>query len=171
MLLKIFTVPILGGEVAGCGVPIGNLTSQYFANYYLSDMDHYAKEHLKIKYYVRYMDDILIFSDSKTELKTIFGRLLALATDLRLDFKEPVYCNCVRGVSFLGYKIFRHKILLNHRSASRFSRKLILYRRMYLDGSFTQKEYLRHLVPIFAFVRHAYSKRFRRKELLRSENR
>ena len=50
------------------GVPIGNYTSQWFANFYLQDLDHYIKEQLKIKYYIRYMDDMVLFSRNKKEL-------------------------------------------------------------------------------------------------------
>lgn len=51
------------------GVPIGNFTSQWFANYYLQDLDHYIKEELKVKYYIRYMDDMVLFSNNKKELR------------------------------------------------------------------------------------------------------
>ena len=69
-LLKIFENILSSySTVEGCGIPIGNLTSQYFANYYLSPADHFAKEILKIPGYVRYMDDILLFENDKTLLK------------------------------------------------------------------------------------------------------
>ncbi|GHV61527.1 hypothetical protein FACS1894195_2190 [Bacteroidia bacterium] len=61
---------------AGCGIPIGNLTSQYFANYYLSALDHYAKEVLQIPVYIRYMDDILILENDKAKLHR-YNHLLA----------------------------------------------------------------------------------------------
>ena len=48
----------------GRGLPIGNLTSQYFANFYLVFVDHYAKEKMQVKGYVRYMDDVLLFADT-----------------------------------------------------------------------------------------------------------
>lgn len=50
------------------GLPIGNFTSQWFANFYLQDLDHYIKEQLKIKYYIRYMDDMILFHRNKKEL-------------------------------------------------------------------------------------------------------
>jgi retron-type reverse transcriptase len=63
------------------GIPIGNLTSQFFANYYLSAFDHYFKEHYKARRYIRYMDDILIFSDSKNTI----GNLLKLLSLFIVD--------------------------------------------------------------------------------------
>ena len=53
----------------GRGLPIGNLTSQYFANFYLGIFDHYAKERMKVKGYVRYMDDVLLFANTMQEIK------------------------------------------------------------------------------------------------------
>jgi RNA-directed DNA polymerase len=70
ILLEIFQKIIRSYEVScGIGIPIGNLSSQYFANYYLSGADHYAKEQLHIGGYVRYMDDILLFEDENHVLK------------------------------------------------------------------------------------------------------
>ena len=58
------------------GVPIGNLTSQYFANHYLAYSDHYIKQELKIKKYVRYMDDMIIWGDDKAKYKNRGGKLM-----------------------------------------------------------------------------------------------
>lgn len=62
----------------GKGLPIGNLTSQYFANYYLSSLDHYVKEELRVKEYVRYMDDFLIFASTREELSIVWGKCVAM---------------------------------------------------------------------------------------------
>ena len=53
-------------------IPIGNYTSQYFANIYLNGLDYYVKDRFKIKYYVRYMDDMVILCESKEEGKMFF---------------------------------------------------------------------------------------------------
>ena len=53
------------------GLPIGNFTSQWFANFYLQDLDHFIKEQLKVKHYIRYMDDMVLFSNNKKELRKI----------------------------------------------------------------------------------------------------
>lgn len=60
------------------GIPIGNYTSQYFANIYLNTLDHYVKEELKIKYYVRYMDDFVLLLNNKEEAKEILKRIKSL---------------------------------------------------------------------------------------------
>ena len=171
-LLKIFSKIIGSYSVEqGRGLPIGNLTSQYFANYYLSDLDHYIKQTLRIKYYVRYMDDMLIFGDSFSHLREIFADLTRYITDLRLEFKPPIFTTSVRGVDFLGYKLFRHKILLDARSKHRFAKKLALYDQNYEENIWTEKEYQKHLIPLFAFARQAYSKQFRAATIQRFEDR
>lgn len=71
------------------GVPIGNYTSQWFANFYLADLDKYIKEELKVKYYVRYMDDMVLFSNNKKELHKIKDKIeLFLQNELHLKLKE-----------------------------------------------------------------------------------
>ena len=171
-LLKIFSKIIASYSVEqGRDLPIGNLTSQYFANYYLSDLDHYIKQTLRVKYYIRYMDDMLIFGDSFSHLREIFADLTRYITDLHLDFKPPIYTTSVRGVGFLGYKIYRHKMLLDARSKHRFAKKLALYAQNFAHDIWTEKEYQKHLIPLFAFARHAYSKQFRAATIQRFEDR
>ena len=57
------------------GIPIGNYTSQYFANIYLNELDHFIKEKLQVKYYVRYMDDFVLLLDTKEESKKILNEI------------------------------------------------------------------------------------------------
>jgi len=71
------------------GLPIGNLTSQFFANVYLNPVDHYIKEVLKVKKYVRYMDDMVFLSDSKNFLKTVQNKVdHYLEKQLKLKLKK-----------------------------------------------------------------------------------
>ena len=72
------------------GLPIGNLTSQFFANFYLSALDHFILEKLKPEGYVRYMDDMVIFGDSIKELKRIFDEVERSCLEkVELFFKSP----------------------------------------------------------------------------------
>ena len=59
----------------GKGLPIGNMTSEILAVYYLNDLDHYIKEKLRIKYYVRYMDDFILFHEDREYLKYCLGEI------------------------------------------------------------------------------------------------
>ena len=93
------------------GVPIGSYLSQYFANFYLSEFDHYCKEQLKLKYIVRYMDDIIILHKDKEYLRELLVKIQSFwSVKLNLTMKEnyQVFPVESRGVDFIGY-VFRHK--------------------------------------------------------------
>jgi hypothetical protein len=97
----------------GKGVPIGNLTSQFFANMYLSCFDHFVLEELHPSAYCRYMDDFVLWADSQTKLKIMFNRIneyLKLA--LSLSLKQPVFGKTANGLPFLGFLIKRKGIYL-----------------------------------------------------------
>jgi RNA-directed DNA polymerase len=85
-------------------VPIGNLISQHLANFYLGRFDHWIKEIRKIKGYVRYMDDFLLFSHERRRLKLELEEIIRfLQNDLSLKLKENIQMNrTVLGRSFLG---------------------------------------------------------------------
>ena len=106
------------------GLPIGNLTSQFFANFYLSGLDHYVLEQLKVQGYVRYMDDIIIFSNSKEELREIFKHIKTFALSFELIFKQPVINSCKNGVPFLGYLISNNKIKVLSKNRKRKMKKI-----------------------------------------------
>jgi RNA-directed DNA polymerase len=90
------------------GLPIGNLTSQFWANVYLNGLDHLIKRVLKCRGYVRYVDDLLLFSDSKAELHIWNNEVSQYLARLRLTLHEnmaqPRPCAC--GVPFLGFQVF-----------------------------------------------------------------
>ena len=109
------------------GIPIGNYTSQYFANVYLNKFDHWIKHDLGINYYIRYADDGVILSGSKKKLhaiKNAISRYLKENLKLSLNPKTQVYPVDDRGIDFLGYRTFRNYRLLRKRSAKKFKRKL-----------------------------------------------
>lgn len=109
------------------GVPIGNYLSQYSANFYLSDFDHWIKEVMHVKHYHRYMDDIVIFSGSKEYLHRLFDEIrMYLDLSLRLTIKDnwQIFPTYVRGVDFLGYRFFGDKTLLRKRTARNLKHKM-----------------------------------------------
>lgn len=88
------------------GVPIGNYLSQYFANFYLTYFDHWLKEELRVKYYFRYADDIVILADNKPYLHKLLVEIAAYLNDnLKLTVKEnyQVFPVEARGIDFVGY--------------------------------------------------------------------
>lgn len=90
------------------GLPIGNLTSQFWANVYLNGLDHKIKRQLRCPGYVRYVDDMLLFSDSKAELRVMWFAIVRALADLRLTIhqKEPQPTPSWHGVTFLGFRCF-----------------------------------------------------------------
>lgn len=108
------------------GLPIGNLTSQFWANVYLNDFDRYVKRELKCKAYIRYVDDFLLFSDDKPELSRWRKQIIQKLTESRLTLHEE----CAQifpvstGIPFLGFRIYPSHRLLKTRKAIRFRRKL-----------------------------------------------
>ncbi len=161
-LLALFDRIIDGYGSEGKGLPIGNLTSQYFANLYLSGLDHRAKERWKAHVYIRYMDDILILSDAKPALRHCVEEASAYALEeLGLTLKPPVYRDSVNGQNFLGYRVMPHYLTLSGRSKRRFRSKWLLYERLYASGRWDENELALHARPIMAFAQHAESGRFR----------
>ncbi len=91
------------------GLPIGNYTSQWFANFYLQDLDHFIKEQLHIKYYVRYMDDMVLFSNNKKELRKVKYAIDEFLSKEHLVIKEnwQLFKTESRPLDFLGYRFYR----------------------------------------------------------------
>lgn len=101
-------------EMGAIGIPIGNYTSQFFANIYLNELDQFVKRTLKIKHYVRYMDDFILLLNTKEEctlIKHTIETFLHQQLHLELNAKSKYYPNKM-GVDFCGYRIFTtHKLL------------------------------------------------------------
>lgn len=105
----------LGGGNRPIGLPLGNLTSQLFANVYLNELDQFAKHQLKIKYYIRYADDLAIFSadrDYLADLIPLLGSFLTAKLRLTLH-PDKVFIKTINsGVDFLGWvNFFDHRVL------------------------------------------------------------
>jgi retron-type reverse transcriptase len=118
------------------GLPIGNLTSQFWANCYLNPFDHFVKRNLKCKGYVRYVDDFLLFSNDKQELNNWREKIIRELYKFRLTLHEnkcqvrPV----TEGIPFLGFIIFpEHKRLKQQRGLA-FQRKYKILRKEYQIG-------------------------------------
>lgn len=109
--ILIFNGPINKNDI---GIPIGNYTSQFFANIYLNELDQYVKRVLKLTYYTRYMDDFIILLNSKQDcIKVKKAISLFLWNNLKLTLNDKSrYYPAKMGVNFCGYRIFpTHKLL------------------------------------------------------------
>lgn len=147
----------------GKGLPIGNLMSQYFANLYLSALDHKAKEKWKIPVYIRYMDDILIAADDRMFLRQCVDNLMKYSSEeLELTLKPPVFSKAENGQIFLGYRVLPFHYKLSGRSKKRFRSKWLEYNRLLEVNEWTERQYAEHILPLFSFARHAESLTFRK---------
>ena len=109
------------------GIPLGNLTSQIFANIYLNELDQFVKHKLKIKYYLRYADDFLVLSNYKDTLQRSLVIIAEfLKNDLKLDLHPDkiVFRNIKWGIDFLGYIVLPHYILPRTKTRRRIFIKL-----------------------------------------------
>jgi retron-type reverse transcriptase len=98
----------LANAAPGCGLPVGNLTSQFFANVYLNALDQFVKHTLKCRHYVRYVDDFVLLADDAAQLRLWQAQIEKfLADTLALKIKDAVVMQPLsQGIDFLGYRVF-----------------------------------------------------------------
>ncbi|MFC2085059.1 reverse transcriptase domain-containing protein, partial [Bacteroidota bacterium] len=152
------------------GLPIGNLTSQFFANIYLNPLDHFIREKLKCKYYVRYVDDFLVLSNNKYDLRIIRRNISEFLEKLRLrlhDNKSKIY-STEKGVVFLGHKVFRDFRLLKKENIIEFKRRLKNLSQNYLLGNISDEKIK---ASINGWIAHAkFSNTYRLREKIFNHN-
>ena len=120
--------------VLGKGMPIGNLTSQFFANVYLNELDRFVKHDLKIKYYIRYVDDFVILHRDKTtliRLKEDIDNFLRLKLKVELHPEKTRIVRLENGVTFLGFRIFSDHRLLKKSNTQRIWKRLNIIKQKY----------------------------------------
>lgn len=116
------------------GLPIGNLTSQFFANFYLSCFDHFVLEELKPFYYIRYMDDMVILVKERQAVNKNLTKIENfLKNKLYLQIKPPVISKCSSGIPFLGRLIFHRKHVLLRSKQKRKNNKIGLINWLYAN--------------------------------------
>ncbi|MBI5749110.1 MAG: hypothetical protein HZA00_08285 [Nitrospinae bacterium] len=129
---------------ANKGLPIGNLTSQFFANVYLNELDQYVKHTLKAKYYLRYVDDFILLDRRKERLLEMKDKIEDfLARKLVLSLKSKFFLKRVSdGADFLGYIIRHNYILVRNRVAGNLKSRLKWFsKRMIVEGKIGSKKY------------------------------
>ncbi len=148
-------------------IPIGNLTSQFFANVYLNGFDHFVKERLNCRAYIRYVDDFVVFDDSKERLHSVRRSIADYLSALRLrlhENKSRIY-RVADGVRFLGYRIFPTHRLVLRENAVRMRRKLKKFSRCYQEGSIDLSRIKQTIQSWIGHVGHADSHRLRSRVL------
>lgn len=114
--------------IDGVGIPIGNYVSQYDGNFNLSPLDHWLKEVKGVKYYFRYMDDMVIFGGTKEELhklKREIDEFMAVNLKQVIKHNWQVFPSKVRGIDFVGYRFFGEYTLLRNSTSKRLKKKML----------------------------------------------
>jgi retron-type reverse transcriptase len=142
------------------GLPIGNLTSQLFANIYLNKLDHFVKEELRQRWYARYMDDFLIINPSKQKLHQIKKQITEFVNQqlqLKLHPNKTVIYPVKHGVPFVGYRIFHDHTLLRANSLLRMQQRLKKRKQQLKNGDITQEKYEQSVSSFKGHLKHADS--------------
>lgn len=163
-LMNLIEKVIRNGGENGKGLPIGNLTSQFFANVYLNPFDHFVKEELKVKHYVRYMDDFVCFGHDKEKLKMTRGKLATfLREELHLDLK-PSACYLTQqanGLSFLGARIFPELIRIKPENLRRIRKKIQRKEFAFEQGNLDEEAFLQAMNSYWSYLDHFDTKSLR----------
>ena len=142
------------------GIPIGNLTSQLFANIYLNRLDQFIKHQLRVRYYIRYMDDFLILDSDKNLLGKMKFKIREFLEDklkLKLHPKKANVFPIVKGIDFLGYRTFKDYKLLRKSTVKRFVKRTRNYKNKVDKGLISEEKLDRSIQSWFAYARFANS--------------
>lgn len=140
------------------GIPIGNYTSQYFANIYLNELDHYIKDKLKIKYYVRFMDDFVLLLKDKYEAKLILNKINIFVASLKLELNNKTrYYPSNLGIDFCGYVIYENYIKVRKRCIKKIKRKVKKWNELYKKNKLNYKKYLLSFNSFKGHIKHSNS--------------
>lgn len=144
-------------QLDGKGLPIGNLTSQWFANLYLDGADHMLTDEKAIPGYIRYMDDMLLFANSKQilwEYTTILIDWLASERKLTIKQKAFILSECRLGIPFLGCRVFPRIIRLKHSNYHRMLRIMKRKEKEYVKGEIDEEDMIATIRSTVANARY-----------------
>lgn len=152
-------------RLADVGMPIGNLTSQMFANLYLNELDQYAKHQLRLHYYIRYMDDIIILHHDKKYLHAVkddIENFLNNNLALQLNGKTAIRpINC--GIEFVGYRIWPTHRKLKKKTALKMKHRLKYLQKAYSRGEIGFDKLNASVQSYLGLLKHCNSYRLRNK--------
>ena len=138
----------------GSGIPIGNLSSQLFANLYYNEADQFIKHKLKVRYYYRYMDDSVILMETKSEIKKVKTEIEKfIQQNLHLEFnkKTNIFKN-KQGVNFCGYKINEYRLKLRDKGKRKLKNKIKKLKLKVKNGEIDSKEAKKYLCGHFGYM-------------------
>lgn len=158
-----------------CGLPIGALTSQLFANIYLNEFDHFIKDKLGTKYYLRYMDDFVIMHYDKNFLKKLLKEIeifLTTKLTLQLNPKTKIYAY-TQGVDFCGYRIWPTHILPRKRNVKKARKRFKKLAMLYQSRDINLNKVKSSIMSFIGYMKHCNGYRslsFILKETILSKN-
>ncbi|MFH1290254.1 MAG: reverse transcriptase domain-containing protein, partial [Nanoarchaeota archaeon] len=150
----------------GHGMPLGNLTSQFFANVYLNGLDQFVKHKLRAKYYIRYVDDFIIMDTSKRILQNNKVRIndyLKKYLELELHPEKSRIITLDRGINFLGFRIFYHHKLLTKKNMKRFEKNLEEMKQLYTKDKIDREKVIEKFEGWLAYTTHANTYKYRKR--------
>jgi RNA-directed DNA polymerase len=142
-LLLIKTILISFNSQEKIGLPLGNVTSQLFANIYLNELDWFVKRELNIKFYLRYCDDFVILDKDKNNLLALiplFRLFLGEELKLKLHERKIIIRKLNQGIDFLGYVVLPHHSILRTKTRNRALRKIAMKKNS-LENKLISEEY------------------------------
>jgi len=151
------TKEIIYSNKGETGLPIGNYTSQLFANVYLNEMDQYIKHKLKCKYYFRYMDDGVILIKTKEKAKELLEKIKIFLKNnlgLELNSKTQIFKN-KQGVNFCGYKINEYRLKIRDKGKRKLKKKIKELKYKIIEGEITSKEAKKYLAGHMGYIKIA----------------
>lgn len=150
----------------GKGMPIGNLTSQFFANVYLNELDWFVKHKLKAKYYIRYVDDFVILHRDKRmliKLREEIDNFLMINLKVELHPEKTGIMELTNGVTFLGFRVFPNYRLLKKSNARRIWKRVRLFKQRYDQGTMNRNEIRLSLEGWMAYAAFAQTYNLRKR--------
>ncbi|MCX6741655.1 MAG: reverse transcriptase domain-containing protein [Candidatus Pacearchaeota archaeon] len=154
------------------GMPLGNLTSQFFANVYLNELDQFVKHKLRAKYYIRYVDDFVFLHESKEQLETWkkeINEFLQQNLKIELHKNKSQVLRLNKGIKFLGFRVFYSHKLLRKSNVNKFEREFSHLKILFDEGLITREKVLESLEGWLAYCSHANTYKYR-KHLIRLFN-
>jgi retron-type reverse transcriptase len=156
-------------RIKGKGMTLGNFTSQFFANVYLNELDYFVKHKLKVRYYIRYVDDFVILHRNKKRLsyyKREIDTFLVHNLKIGLHPDKSKIIALRNGITFLGYRIFYHYRLLIKRNVRLIKKKIFLFK----NKEISQEKFKDCLKGWEGYAKWANSYKLRRKLLRKINN-
>jgi len=147
-------------------MPLGNLTSQFFANIYLNELDQFVKHKLRAKYYIRYVDDFVVLHQSRKQLeihKKQINNFLKNNLRLELHTDKSRIISLSKPIPFVGFRVFYYHKLLKKFNQRNIQKRLSKFNLLFSTNQITYDKIYESVQGAFAYAKHADTYNFRNK--------